>query len=594
MPVEKKLNTYQEPSASTSLPLGNKASGVDRFVDANVDDESYVRQSNPPAPATPINKPSGTDRFERVTIEDGLGGTVKPKPQTQTPVRTLEDVTGKSFDSSAAYSEYAPNSEGKANTGSGIEAALETGGYSWNKDAATKATNQYQIDVLNKKQELLANRQTMESNAVNYQSQTDMAKYSDNQNAEKVGWTGGYVLDQNRQQEYLKASIQAQMYGAMELQKYGYDTSLAAARLSYDMNQAEYAQKYYDTAVSQALSEAQLTGTYFSAEVKDMMSQLKIAEANKDNQELSEDERLRANKVAKSITDWFGSNKISYEGVKTLAAWQAEQDTQLQYETQLWNEYNAALESMKQDIADDANVFIQYTNDNKIYYENGEVKTIDLSTFNSADLKAYAERGSNAKAQVGSYLKAQAEQAKIDSRTYDKEGNITTYNDDKLLEKLQSINDQYKDIFGTDIPVTGYEVSSDQDGKVSVKMTEKESSLASMNNYLYKTVAKSEGKVSGFETYNVGQSVKTKEGNVYTVSANRLSTKNDKVAIGDDQVRSLTSANVFDSISKDDGDITYLGKATEENAKGFGVNPGENVYILAVDGLYWIFLTDAK
>ena len=127
--------------------------------------------------------------------------------------------------------EYKPTGKdginGDASAGAG--AAKDTQ-YSWDKKGTDQAQNQYQQDALKAKQDALANRQTIEQNALQYQQQADMMQYANNQNAEKVGWTGGYVLDQNRQMEYLKASIQAQMYGAMELQKYGYDSALAAAR----------------------------------------------------------------------------------------------------------------------------------------------------------------------------------------------------------------------------------------------------------------------------------------------------------------------------------------------------------------------------
>ena len=161
------------------------------------------------------------------------------------------------------------NNIGTQQTGSGLDAALGTE-YSWDVKGTEKAQTQFEMDVNTAKGNALAQRQTIEQNAVNYQEQADMMKYSANQSAQSAGWTGGYVLDQNRQMEYLKSSIQSQLYGAMELQKYGYDTSLAAARLSYDLNQQQFAHQYYMDAVTVAAQEAQYSGAYIAPEVKEL------------------------------------------------------------------------------------------------------------------------------------------------------------------------------------------------------------------------------------------------------------------------------------------------------------------------------------
>ena len=290
-----------------------------------------------------------------------------------------------------------------------------TADFSWNTDATAKAETTYKTDTESVKQNYLTNRQTLEQNAVNYQAQADMMKYQNNQNAEKVGWTGGYVLDQNRQMEYLKASIQAQMYGAMELQKYGYDSALAAARLSYDLNQQEYAHQYYQEAVQNALNEAQITGTYFSAETKDMMNQLRVAELKANDSSLSENERTRATKLIETINNWFEENGVSKAGTTTLQKWQAEQSNSLEWAQYNWNVYNAALESAKTDIQNNATAFIRYTLDEngnpKIDYTDGydgEVRTIDMNNMTAEQLIGYVIQNnsvnSKAKEQVQSYL----------------------------------------------------------------------------------------------------------------------------------------------------------------------------------------------
>lgn len=273
----------------------------------------------------------------------------------------------------------------KMNTGTGASAAVGTD-YSWDTKGKKLAENAYQQKALEEKQNMLTQRQDMEKNAQQYQTQADMQKYTDNQTADKVGWTGGYVLDQERQREYMKQSIQAQLYGAMELQKYGYDTAMAAARLSYDANLLTYAQEYYNQAVQNSLNEAQLTGTYFSAEVKDMLGQYTIAEANLNDNSLSDEERTRAQKVKDTIDNWFNENNISRAGIKTLEAWNAEQSLELQWTNELWTQYNAAMESAKTSLTENVDEFIMLDDNGNPIYDGTTVKTNNWETISGQEI----------------------------------------------------------------------------------------------------------------------------------------------------------------------------------------------------------------
>jgi len=385
------------------------------------------------------------------------GDSEQPKVQEVTAAPTYEDIAGKK-------ESYSPNSEGKTVTGQGAEAAVGTD-YSWNKEGASQATKQYQQDVQTQKQELLTNRQTMETNAVNYQTQADMMQYQNNQEAEKVGWTGGYVLDQNRQMDYLKSSIQAQMYGAMELQKYGYDTSLAAARLSYDLNQKEFAQKYYEQAVSAALSEAQLTGTYFSAETKDMMSQLSIAGQKLEDKSLPQEERDQAQKLTTQIEDWFKGNGISKEGIKTLESWTQEQANELAWSQELYTRYQAAIEAAKTDITENPSEFIMLDADGKEIWDGTNITTGNWETMNAKSVGDYILSGKNGSinqqaanqfyayldstisgqieagftqwCQKNGYITKDGENTKITSKV--NEGSLLTYMEESgIVEKLKA------------------------------------------------------------------------------------------------------------------------------------------------------------
>lgn len=348
------------------------------------------------------------------------------------------------------YTEAVANAQNeqtaKMNSGAGAKAALGRT-YSWEAKGKELAENAYQQKVLEEKQGMLTQRQELEKNAQQYQTQADMQKYSDNQTADKVGWTGGYVLDQERQREYMKQSIQAQLYGAMELQKYGYDTAMAAARLSYDANLLNYSQEYYNQAVQNALNEAQVTGVYFSAEVKDMLSQYTVAEAKLKDSTLSKEEKARAQKVKDTIDNWFsGENNISKEGIKTLEAWNAEQALELQWSQELWTQYNAALQSIKEDI-NKQTTFIALDEKGNYIYDGNTIKTIDMTNMTDEDLAKYAENSAASKQQVESYISYLAEQiknenSKKDEKTgeisYDRENLQKEY--DALKEKIDTIN----------------------------------------------------------------------------------------------------------------------------------------------------------
>lgn len=206
----------------------------------------------------------------------------------------------------------------KSSTGSGLDAAENTE-YSWDTKAKERAELSYKTQVLEAKSQYLTNRQELESQGQQMQEQTAMQKYSQNQSNEKAGWTGGYVLDTERQMTYLKQTIQSQMYGAMELQKYGYDTSLAAARLAYDTNKYDLALEYYNTALQVSVTEAEITGYYLSPETKEMLNQYSIAANTLNDPTAKEPEKQRADTVLDSVYKWFESNGISKQGVETYS-----------------------------------------------------------------------------------------------------------------------------------------------------------------------------------------------------------------------------------------------------------------------------------
>lgn len=442
-------------------------------------------------------------------INDTLGmGIVNYKPgegsgggQGYTPP-TGNTSEGNTYYDVIASQQEQPKYQESKDTSAGSQAAKGTM-YSWDKQGLDAAQNQYNQEALKAKQDALANRQVQEQNALQYQQQADMMKYANNQDAEKVGWTGGYVLDQNRQMEYLKASIQAQMYGAMELQKYGYDSALAAARLSYDLNQKEFAHKYYQDAVNVAITEAQITGTYFSAETRDMLNQLnmadqelglydengkplsleKIEEAIKEGTSLTP-EQQRALEVKRTIESWYSANKVSKTGIQTLAAWQSEQAMAQEWADKQWQMYQAALSAANTKDTEDVNVFVKYDEQGNPIY-NGT--NVELGNFRNMTAKEimdyYNSTSSTGKEQVYGYVDNSFGQIVTNYlatvKTTDASGNVSYNIDAKKLKELIDANPKVTELkpilknYSFDMPAgdASVEINIDANGNLTSKVT---------------------------------------------------------------------------------------------------------------------------
>lgn len=284
-------------------------------------------------------------------------------------------------------------------TGSGIDSALGTE-YSWDTKASERANLDYEAAVLESKSNYLTNRQELESQGQQLQQQVDMQKYSQNQSNEKAGWTGGYVLDTERQMAYLKQTIQSQMYGQMELQKYGYDTSLAAARLAYDTNKYDLALEYYNTALQRAVTEADITGYYVAPEVTEMLNEYSIASSILNAESgYSDEERERADKVLASVYEWFQANGISKEGVMTMSKYESERD----WNQSLIDSFEYIDETTHQITGDK---FIEYGADGKpVYSEDGTtVKTKNFKTMSSQEILDYIAINDICKEQFYGYM----------------------------------------------------------------------------------------------------------------------------------------------------------------------------------------------
>jgi hypothetical protein len=252
------------------------------------------------------------------------------------------------------------------------------GTYDWEAQAEHTAKISYNSDVLAARQEAAAAKQELIANQQQGQTQHDMAGYSANQSAEKAGWTGGYILDSNRQVAFLKESIKANLYSQEELQKYGYDTALAAARANYDLKKSELAMQNYNTAVQNAFQMAEYTGKFISPETSFHLSQRGVAEQILKDPNATEEDKAKANEVISSVNSWFEGNNISKEGVYCMSVLMnnfAQASEAQNNIANAWDKFNAALAS-NQEAVDAANKEASRTGIFSYVDEYGDVQKV--------------------------------------------------------------------------------------------------------------------------------------------------------------------------------------------------------------------------
>ena len=333
---------------------------------------------------------------------------INPNDVNETFQTTQVDETGNqvikdSYQASNDSNQYAttPNTTAtpqNSATGSGLTAAEGTK-YSWNEKAEERAGLDYESEVLKTQANYLTNRQTIDTEGQAAQNQVAMQKYAQNQSSEKAGWTGGYILDTERQMEYLKQTINSQMYGAMELQKYGYDTSLAAARLAYDTNRYDLALQYYNTALQRAVTEAEITGYYIAPEVSEMLDEYSVASRTLNDKEATAEDKARADRVLAAVYDWFNANGISKQGVETYTHIIEERKNKWSIESAL-----KYIDQAEKQIS--ADVFTKVdANGNALFNDDKtDVQTVNFKTMPTDELLTYINGNEHARQQYYGYL----------------------------------------------------------------------------------------------------------------------------------------------------------------------------------------------
>lgn len=142
--------------------------------------------------------------------------------------------------------------------------------------------------------------------------------YNYDQNQRGSMWVAGKINDVATQMSFLEATLNEDMYGELDLQKYFFDTNLATARAYAKEKKHETAYGYYRAAQEKALAEGDLIGWYMPAEAGYMLSQWAIANENLNNPSLGTMDKERAESVKRAVTDWFEANNITWRGIECL------------------------------------------------------------------------------------------------------------------------------------------------------------------------------------------------------------------------------------------------------------------------------------
>ena len=243
---------------------------------------------------------------------------------------TTHQSTGKEPLSAEWKSQYGMDDQYKA---------TDNSEYSWNKLAAEMAQTTYDQEANQYRAESIAAKQEIDAAAASAWNNYFASEYSARQTQDKMGWSGGQKQASDLQVQFLQAETAANMYTQDEMQRYGVESKLSIARMYADANQKALALEYYQDAVNQAVSEANLTGYYVPPEASEMFIQQDTAQKILDDPTSSEDAKARAKNVianceayyanlgfergtrvdenGKVITEWFG--------IKTLATLQHEE-----------------------------------------------------------------------------------------------------------------------------------------------------------------------------------------------------------------------------------------------------------------------------
>lgn len=263
----------------------------------------------------------------------------------------------------------------------------------------------------------------------------ERSKYQTAQTMDKSGWgtnkgsgAGGYALDSNRQLEYLRSSIQADILSQKQLQALGYKTSLASAIAATELQADQLALERYQQARQDAAENSERTGYYVEPHIADMVTQAAAMDDLIKGGTLSEEEKVRYEKAlegikskltsvikarnaelkAQGVEDYqYGTidenGQISVLGIKTMKRILEEADLRYKEATIALQEYEGEIkrveaEQVKLDLYEkkDADGNIIYDSDGNIIY--GSRSQDQAEALNEAKIKEIEANAESIKA----------------------------------------------------------------------------------------------------------------------------------------------------------------------------------------------------
>ena len=191
-----------------------------------------------------------------------------PKKYDETVTTTTTQSNGSKPISTVWDSEY------KMDKGYTVDDSQD---YSWNKLAGEMAQLNYDQEAAQYRAESIAAKQELDAAASSAWNNYFAAEYSARQTQEKMGWSGGQEKASDLQVMFLQAETAANMYTQDEMQRYGVESKLSIARMYAEANQRTLALEYYQDAIDNAISEANITGYYVPPEASEMFTQEAVA-----------------------------------------------------------------------------------------------------------------------------------------------------------------------------------------------------------------------------------------------------------------------------------------------------------------------------
>lgn len=338
--------------------------------------------------------------------------------------------------------------------------ATDDSEYSWNKLAAEMSQTTYDQEANQYRAESIAAKQEIDAAAANAWNNYFAAEYSARQTQDKMGWSGGQKQASDLQVQFLQAESAANMYTQDEMQRYGVESKLSIARMYADANQKALALDYYQDAVNQAVSEANLTGYYVPPEASEMFVQQDLAEKILADNTATADAKARAKSVIANCEQYYanlgfergtrvdanGKVVTEWRGVKTLATLQHE-------ETVRNNKVNEELQrqaneiSQKQLDATRASIRLQ-----EIQIEETKMLQNSIRTDNILDIgNRYQTRSS--KSETNYYLDNKGNPVDIQKGKelfVTTDGRIWTLNDDGNAVPVYNSNKSVADKYASD------------------------------------------------------------------------------------------------------------------------------------------------